>query len=97
MHNTAAYGIAAHWKYKQGMANAKLGTEEAFEWVRKLLETSPVIIPRLRPTCLSSDSKEARPVAMFRHHPWLWRVGPPGGLPQRCPGPPQAGGIGPLD
>ena len=39
MHNTAEYGIAAHWKYKQGMANAKLGTEEAFEWVRKLLES----------------------------------------------------------
>ena len=38
MHNTAEYGIAAHWKYKQGMANEKLGTEEAFEWVRKLLE-----------------------------------------------------------
>jgi len=39
MHNTAEYGIAAHWKYKQGMANIKLGTEEAFEWVRKLLES----------------------------------------------------------
>ena len=39
MHNTAEYGIAAHWKYKQGMANDKLGTEEAFEWVRKLLES----------------------------------------------------------
>ena len=38
MHHTAEYGIAAHWKYKQGMANDKLGTEEAFEWVRKLLE-----------------------------------------------------------
>ncbi len=38
MHNTAEYGIAAHWKYKQGMANEKLGTEEAFEWVRRLLE-----------------------------------------------------------
>ena len=38
MHHTAEYGIAAHWKYKQGMANQKLGTEEAFEWVRKLLE-----------------------------------------------------------
>ena len=38
MHNTAEYGIAAHWKYKQGLANEKLGTEEAFEWVRKLLE-----------------------------------------------------------
>ena len=39
MHHTAEYGIAAHWKYKQGMANAKLGTEDAFEWVRKLLES----------------------------------------------------------
>ena len=39
MHHTAEYGIAAHWKYKQGMANAKLGTEAAFEWVRKLLES----------------------------------------------------------
>ncbi len=39
MHNTAEYGIAAHWKYKQGMANDQLGTEEAFEWVRKLLES----------------------------------------------------------
>ena len=39
MHHTAEYGIAAHWKYKQGMANSKLGTEEAFEWVRKLLES----------------------------------------------------------
>ena len=39
MHQTAEYGIAAHWKYKQGMANAKLGTEGDFEWVRKLLES----------------------------------------------------------
>ncbi len=39
MHHTAEYGIAAHWKYKQGMANSKLGTESAFEWVRKLLES----------------------------------------------------------
>ena len=39
MHQTAEYGIAAHWKYKQGMANRKLGTEGDFEWVRKLLES----------------------------------------------------------
>ncbi len=38
MHQTAEYGIAAHWKYKQGMANKDLGTEREFEWVRKLLE-----------------------------------------------------------
>ena len=39
MHQTAEYGIAAHWKYKQGMANKKLGTEKDFEWVRRLLES----------------------------------------------------------
>ena len=39
MHQTAEYGVAAHWKYKQGMANKKLGSEQDFEWVRKLLES----------------------------------------------------------
>ena len=39
MHQTAEYGIAAHWKYKQGLANKKLGSEGDFEWVRKLLES----------------------------------------------------------
>ena len=39
MHQTAEYGIAAHWKYKRGMANKKLGSEVDFEWVRKLLES----------------------------------------------------------
>ncbi|MBQ1351458.1 MAG: bifunctional (p)ppGpp synthetase/guanosine-3',5'-bis(diphosphate) 3'-pyrophosphohydrolase [Oscillospiraceae bacterium] len=38
MHHTAEYGIAAHWKYKRGL-DGKLGTEENFEWVRKLLES----------------------------------------------------------
>ena len=38
MHQTAEYGVAAHWKYKQGLANQKLGTEGTFEWVRKVLE-----------------------------------------------------------
>ena len=36
MHETAEYGIAAHWKYKQGSG---AGTEKDFEWVRRLLET----------------------------------------------------------
>ncbi len=36
MHEVAEYGIAAHWKYKQG---AGAGTEKDFEWVRRLLET----------------------------------------------------------
>ncbi len=35
MHETAEYGIAAHWKYKQGTGG---GTEKDFEWVRRLLE-----------------------------------------------------------
>ena len=36
MHETAEYGIAAHWKYKQGTGT---GTEKDFEWVRRLLES----------------------------------------------------------
>ena len=35
MHETAEYGIAAHWKYKQGTGS---GSEKDFEWVRRLLE-----------------------------------------------------------
>ncbi len=35
MHETAEYGIAAHWKYKQGGS----GNEKDFEWVRRLLES----------------------------------------------------------
>ena len=35
MHQTAEYGIAAHWKYKQGTGG---GSEKDFEWVRRLLE-----------------------------------------------------------
>lgn len=38
MHQTAEYGIAAHWKYKQGITNRDMGTEPEFEWVRKVLE-----------------------------------------------------------
>ena len=36
MHETAEYGIAAHWKYKQGVGE---GNEKDFEWVRRLLES----------------------------------------------------------
>ena len=36
MHETAEYGIAAHWKYKQGTGS---GSAKDFEWVRRLLES----------------------------------------------------------
>ena len=36
MHETAEYGIAAHWKYKQNDGD---GQEKDFEWVRRLLES----------------------------------------------------------
>ena len=36
MHQTAEYGIAAHWKYKQGIQT--IGDEEKFAWIRRLLE-----------------------------------------------------------
>ncbi|HIT34331.1 MAG TPA: bifunctional (p)ppGpp synthetase/guanosine-3',5'-bis(diphosphate) 3'-pyrophosphohydrolase [Candidatus Faecousia intestinigallinarum] len=36
MHETAEYGIAAHWKYKQHSGD---GSEKDFEWVRRLLES----------------------------------------------------------
>ncbi len=37
MHETAEYGIAAHWKYKQGGSGS--GSEKDFEWARRLLES----------------------------------------------------------
>ena len=39
MHQMSEYGVAAHWKYKQGLGNNDLGSESAYEWVRKLLES----------------------------------------------------------
>ena len=36
MHHTAEYGIAAHWKYKEGIRGK--ADEEKFEWIRSLLE-----------------------------------------------------------
>ena len=35
MHETAEYGVAAHWKYKEGIDP---GDGKEFEWVRRLLE-----------------------------------------------------------
>jgi guanosine-3',5'-bis(diphosphate) 3'-pyrophosphohydrolase len=39
MHHMAEYGVAAHWKYKQGLKDKQLGTEETFAWIRRLIET----------------------------------------------------------
>lgn len=32
------YGIAAHWKYKEGAANKKSSMDEKMAWLRKMLE-----------------------------------------------------------
>lgn len=37
MHNTAQFGIAAHWKYKAGLRGSVAG-EQRFDWIRQLLE-----------------------------------------------------------
>ncbi len=39
MHNTAEYGIAAHWKYKSGVNESKATLDDKLKWVRTLLET----------------------------------------------------------
>ena len=36
MHQTAEYGIAAHWKYKLGISDAKM--EDRLAWIRQLLD-----------------------------------------------------------
>lgn len=39
MHNIAEYGIAAHWKYKEGKANVKENKlEEKLQWLRQMME-----------------------------------------------------------
>ena len=40
MHRTAEYGIAAHWKYKEGIVDGKPQTseEEKLTWLRQILE-----------------------------------------------------------
>jgi len=37
MHNTAQYGIAAHWKYKAGI-NGRVSGEQRFDWIRHIIE-----------------------------------------------------------
>ncbi len=38
MHKTAEYGIAAHWKYKEGGDNKKDNEEQKLSWLRQILE-----------------------------------------------------------
>ena len=38
MHKMAEYGVAAHWKYKQGVSS-KDSNEETYAWIRQLLES----------------------------------------------------------
>lgn len=39
MHHTAEYGIAAHWKYKEGVNKSDTKMEERLAWIRQILET----------------------------------------------------------
>ncbi len=38
MHRTAEYGIAAHWKYKEGIDKQDSKMEEQLAWIRQILE-----------------------------------------------------------
>lgn len=38
MHKIAEYGIAAHWKYKEGKGDAKNNEEQKLSWLRQILE-----------------------------------------------------------
>ena len=39
MHHTAEFGIAAHWKYKDGISKNDIKFEERLSWIRQLLES----------------------------------------------------------
>lgn len=38
MHRTAEYGIAAHWKYKDGVTRSDARFEERLAWIRQILD-----------------------------------------------------------
>ncbi|MCX7615151.1 MAG: bifunctional (p)ppGpp synthetase/guanosine-3',5'-bis(diphosphate) 3'-pyrophosphohydrolase [Clostridiales bacterium] len=38
MHHLAEYGVAAHWKYKEGLSVNNPADESTFAWIRQLLE-----------------------------------------------------------
>ena len=39
MHHTAEFGIAAHWKYKEGVTDNDKRMEKRLEWVHELINT----------------------------------------------------------
>ena len=39
MHHTAEFGIAAHWKYKEGMTGNDKKMEERLAWIRQILDS----------------------------------------------------------
>ncbi len=39
MHHTAEYGIAAHWKYKEGISKNDEKLEQRLAWIRQLIDT----------------------------------------------------------
>ena len=39
MHRTAEYGIAAHWKYKDGISGSDARFEERLQWIRQILDS----------------------------------------------------------
>ena len=39
MHHTAEFGIAAHWKYKDGITDSNETMEKRLNWVRQILES----------------------------------------------------------
>ena len=39
MHHTAELGIAAHWKYKEGITGSDQKMEQTLEWIRQILES----------------------------------------------------------
>ena len=38
MHQTAEFGIAAHWKYKSGVTVSKQSFDDRLQWIREMLE-----------------------------------------------------------
>ncbi len=39
MHHTAEFGIAAHWKYKEGITDNDKKMEERLAWIRQIIDT----------------------------------------------------------